>query len=144
MLRIPLLENNKGLRFFGFLVSWFPGFKVSKFHGFKNLQCFQKLFVIYFQISISCLLVDIDLISQIFKHLLDGSAFFVGTSPFENCRTNGIRFFGSYEPRCLLKRSRHFLFFVTVRLWKRDGRELCRFFLLHFGLVTFRFADGRT
>ena len=64
--------------------SWFLGFEISKFQGFKHLFCFQKIFVSYYQMSISCFLVDIDLISKILKILLDGSPSFVGARLFQN------------------------------------------------------------
>ena len=72
---MPLLENKKGLRFlaFGFLVSWvcvscFVGFLVSK----------------SYQMSISCLLKDIDPIPKIFKIFFNGSSSFVGARLFHN------------------------------------------------------------
>ena len=56
VLRIPLLNNKEGLRFVVF-VCWFI--------GLKNILCFQKICVTYYQIPISCFLKDIDPISMI-------------------------------------------------------------------------------
>ena len=62
---------------FWFLGFWFLGFLVS-----ANLLCVQKICVTYYQIFISCFLIDIDLISKISKILLDGSVGFVGARLF--------------------------------------------------------------
>ena len=83
-----------GFVFFGFLVSWFMaswflGFEVSKFQRFEIIQCFWRMLVPYYQISMSCFLVDDDLISKLFKIVLDGSSGFVGACLFENCQHFG-------------------------------------------------------
>ena len=81
-----------------FSVSWFPGFNrssllgftVSKFQGFKNPLMFFRILVAYDQIAISCLLIHIDLISNIFKILLDESSGLFGACLFPNCQNCGI------------------------------------------------------
>ena len=65
-----------GFEFLGFLVSWPLGFKVSK----------------TYQIAISCFLEDIDLISNIFKTLLDGSPGFVGARLVQHFQTFEFHF----------------------------------------------------
>ena len=67
------------------LVSWLLGFKIS----FMFL-CFQKRFVTWHQVSISCFLMDIDLISKILKILLDGPSGFFGAHLFQTCHILGI------------------------------------------------------
>ena len=47
------------------MVFWFP--------GFKNILCFQEILCTYYQKSISCFLIDTDLISMIFEELLTGT-----------------------------------------------------------------------
>ena len=78
----PLLEKCIDLVISWFFFSWFwasvfqnfwiLGFKDSKF----LLICVWKIFGPYYQISISCFLVDIGPISNIFKMLLNGSSGF--------------------------------------------------------------------
>ena len=66
--------------FLGVLVSKILDFLVSKILGFlvskiqKILQCFNRIFGPYYQMSISCFSIDIHCISNIFKMLLDGSS----------------------------------------------------------------------
>ena len=80
----------------GFWVSWslvcfwFLGFLVSWFLGFKNLLCFQKIFVTYYPISITCFLIDIDSVSKMFKNLLDGSSSFFGACLFHIFQSFGF------------------------------------------------------
>ena len=76
-------------RLLGFKVSWFLDFavakcidaelKVSKIH----LMFRRKTLVPYYQMSISCCLLDIGPISKILKNLLDGSTGFVGARLFQ-------------------------------------------------------------
>ena len=93
VLRIPLLENKKkvscvlGFWFLRFTDSWFLGFRVSWLLGFKNskkLWGLYKLFGQYYQISISCSLIDIDILPKLFNTLLDGSTAFCGAHLFEH------------------------------------------------------------
>ena len=72
---IPLLENKKvsWCLVSWFWVSWFLGFRVSKIY----------------QISISCIFIEVDHISIIFKILFNGSSSFVGAGLFEN-REHGV------------------------------------------------------
>ena len=68
-----------GFKFLGFLVSWFlgfnsPGLLVSTSLGFEVAKIYQTF--------ISCFQEDIDLVSKIFKILLDGSSGFVGAHLF--------------------------------------------------------------
>ena len=88
VLGIPLLENEKGLRCLGFLVSRILEFLVSWFQSFLVSRCrrrFKKSFgVPYYQIPISCFLIDIGLISKIFKIILNGSSGFYGARLFQN------------------------------------------------------------
>ena len=81
-LGIPLLENQK--------VSWFLGFKVSWFQRFKNPTMFVIGFGPSYQMFISCVLINIDLISKISKILLNGSSGFFGARLFETCRNYGF------------------------------------------------------
>ena len=66
-------------KFFSFLVSKCLGFRNSRLLGLeaskiqKITQSAWKTLVPYYQTTISCYLVDIDPISKIFKHLLNGS-----------------------------------------------------------------------
>ena len=88
----PLVENKKGLRFLGFLVSeflsflsflipWFLSFVVSWLLGFKASQLRSCLGMIpYYQMLISCSLEDIDPVSKLFENLFNGSSGFVGPS----------------------------------------------------------------
>ena len=83
---IPLIENDK---FQSFLVSWFQSCKVSKIRKFNNGFMFWGTIAIpYYQISISCLLEDIDpkfKISRIFKTYVQAFSARV-VFIFKNCR----------------------------------------------------------
>ena len=59
-----------------FLVYWFLSFLVPSFLGFEVswFQSFRNPMIPYYQMSISCFLIDIDLIFKIFKNLLHGSS----------------------------------------------------------------------
>ena len=93
MLRgIPLLENKKGFLVFGF------GFLVS-----KNVLCFQNIFVTYYQMSISCFLIDMKYISKILEILLDGSSSFVGARLFEKCQNVGCQKFSDMKNNMFLR-----------------------------------------
>ena len=86
--------------FLGFNVCWFLGFLVSKLQDFQRLKMeltfFLKIVFLYYHISISCFLEDIDLISKISKNSLNGSSGFVGArlvqlfqnGNFRNCETS--------------------------------------------------------
>ena len=66
----------------GFIVVCFQCFMVLRFYGFFVSKIDQ--------ISISCFLEDIGLISKIFKILLDGSSSFFGARLFESCQRFGF------------------------------------------------------
>ena len=76
-LRNPSILPQYGLRFLWFMVLWFCGFTVLWFHGFM-VSWFYNFMVLWFygfkkyKVSISCFLVDIDLISKILKISLRG------------------------------------------------------------------------
>ena len=57
-----------GFNFLGFIVSWFQSFLVSWPQGLN----ISRSLILYYQISISCFLEDIDSISKILKNSLDG------------------------------------------------------------------------
>ena len=57
------------------------------FLGLKNLSSFQKILVTYYQILISCFLIDIDLISMILKIGFDGSSSLLDARLFGICHT---------------------------------------------------------
>ena len=75
---------------FGFLVSKILGFLVSKILGVlvSTFQSFKDSTIPYYQISISCFLVDIDRTSKTLKILLDGSLGLFGARLFQHvqCR----------------------------------------------------------
>ena len=73
-----LAQSPLGSKFLGFLVSKFRGFKVSKIY----------------EHAMSCLLEDIDPISNIFNLLLGGSSVLFGACLFhfvQSCRLQRIR-----------------------------------------------------
>ena len=75
------------------MVSWFLGFLVSKFLIVKDSKipsCFRKILVPYYRISISFFLVDIGLISKIFKILLDGSSGLFVARLLEICPNSAV------------------------------------------------------
>ena len=77
--------------------SWFLGFKDSKF-----LQCFWKILVPCYQISISCFLIDIDLISKISKNFSNESSSFFGARLFQNWQkwiSENLRFINIIFPK---------------------------------------------
>ena len=86
-----------GVRFSvsGCLVSWFLGFFVSEV---------SKIY----QHSISCLLLDIDPISNISKNILDGPPGFSGARLFQNC---------------------HFIDFQNVEIYKHNMFQNVPFYL---------------
>ena len=80
--------------FVGFLVSKIIGVLVSKFLGFlvsKNLRLLASKFLGFKDSMIYITnLIDIGLISKIFKMLFDGSAGFFGARLFQNRQTFGF------------------------------------------------------
>ena len=97
MLEVSSLGNGKGFLFSLFLVSWFQGFSVSEFLGFddsqKHFNAFKRDFV---HITIKAfrvffVLLDIDLVSKIFKILFDGSVGLFGAHLFQTCQTFGFQ-----------------------------------------------------
>ena len=89
VLGIPLLENKKGVLGLGVRFSLLFVFVVW-FVGFKNVLCFQTIVVTYYQMSISCFLVDIGPVSMIFKNCLRGSSPFFGARLFDICHFCGF------------------------------------------------------
>ena len=81
--------------FLGVLVSSFLGFLVSKNHGFlvSKLHRINDSITPYYQLSISCFLMDIDLTSKTFKMLLNGSSGFVGGRLFQHFQIVGCLYF---------------------------------------------------
>ena len=86
-------------RILGFLVSWFQRFLFSWFHSFlvSWLLGFEVSWFLGFKVSNIChffpfhvFLIDIDLISKIFKISLDVSSGFFGARIFENCQRLGF------------------------------------------------------
>ena len=75
--------------FYGFAVLWFSGFIVLWFYGFIVLW-FYGFLVSKYQIYISCFQEDIDLISTIFKILLNESSGCLGARLFHNCQHSRI------------------------------------------------------
>ena len=69
---VPFIENNE---FKSFNVSDVQISKSSIFQSFKDSR-----------IHLICLLIDVDLIFQIFKNLLDGSSGFVDSCLFQNLK----------------------------------------------------------
>ena len=89
----------------GSLVAWFLGFGVSKFLSFidsKNCNVFKRD---WFHIAkiVFHIFIDIDLISKIFKILLDGSSGFVGARLFQKCQRLGFPNFEIYKNTLCLK-----------------------------------------
>ena len=73
-----------------FLDCWFLGLKASR----SPPQCFWKILVPYYQMFISCF-IEIDIISEIFKKLLDRSSSFVCADlfwSFQNCCNPWFRY----------------------------------------------------
>ena len=74
--------------FFGFLVSWFLGFR---FHGFlvsKVLGFLVSKFQRFTKFQFYVFLVDIDPISKNFEIIFDGAAGF--SCAFEHCQQHGV------------------------------------------------------
>ena len=114
MLAIPLLEEVYwflgflvfGFLIFGFLVSWllvlwFLGllvsklfvFLISKFLGFlvSKFQSLKDSMIPYYQKSISRFQEEVDLISKIFKMLLNGSSGFSGAHHLQDFQHLDVR-----------------------------------------------------
>ena len=66
-------QSCKVSKFPSFKISNFQRFKVSKFQSSKDSQN-----------AMSCLLIDIEPVSNIFRHMLDRSSGFVGVRLFQN------------------------------------------------------------